>query len=110
MSKVQDAGKCINCVKGGHQRRNCKSRKCISCKKGHHILLHFDKKQSLLGSAVKNPDFHHVFLATVIFQVIDQHGNWIKVGAVLDSGSQVNLTKISGIGANFVEAKRRSMI
>ena len=32
---------CFNCLRSGHNSRNCKSNKrCLSCKKSHHSLLH----------------------------------------------------------------------
>ncbi|XP_053956407.1 uncharacterized protein LOC128862029 [Anastrepha ludens] len=37
---------CLNCLKGGHQMRDCKSGSCRVCQLKHHTLLHFDRTSS----------------------------------------------------------------
>lgn len=125
--KVRNSGKCINCLRDGHSRKDCKLSTCAECKKKHNVLLHFEKKTALFGSAIKNPTFEHVFLATVIIHVIDINGNATEVRAILDSGSQINVISekihkrigiaynpasmtIEGIGTYSVESKKRSAI
>lgn len=46
---------------------------------------------ALLGSAVDNPNFAHVFLGTVVLHVMDKNGVPMKMRALLDSGSQVSV-------------------
>lgn len=130
-NKAKDLKKCVNCLKTGHSAKTCTSRKCGKCNKLHNTMLHFEKKvqtkTALLGSAVKNAGFKHVFLATVIIHITDKYGKEVKARALLDSGSQLNMvtekffrktglktkdTKmtISGIGTSEIKATRTAIL
>lgn len=78
-NKVKKANKCIQCLESGHQPKECTRAKCSTCGRPHHTLLHFpqnDNQQAtnLLGSAMRNPGFQHVFLGTAIVHVHDANG------------------------------------
>ncbi|XP_065204029.1 uncharacterized protein LOC135834119 [Planococcus citri] len=38
--RVRDAKLCVNCFRGGHWAKVCRSSKCKQCGKAHHTLLH----------------------------------------------------------------------
>lgn len=72
--KIIRQKKCVNCLKSGHLSRNCTAEKCKKCKKAHNTLLHDYYAQkvettALLGTAVENDAFEHVFLATAIIEI-----------------------------------------
>ncbi|XP_055542941.1 uncharacterized protein LOC129728522 [Wyeomyia smithii] len=47
MEKIRAAGICFNCLRKGHQSRNCPSLKsCRKCQKRHHTQLHEDSVAS----------------------------------------------------------------
>lgn len=50
LREVKRLGLCINCLKAGHQTKDCQSSSCRTCDKKHNTLLHISC-QSSLGEA-----------------------------------------------------------
>lgn len=106
----------------------CEEAKCGKCQRPHNTLLHFERKMTaLLGSAVRNENFEHLFLGTAIIYVMDNNGIPMKMRALLDSGAQVNVIsekmfnksglsstptkmEIVGLGEVVTESHKRSQI
>ncbi|XP_054746100.1 uncharacterized protein LOC129250502 [Anastrepha obliqua] len=103
---------CLNCLKKGHQIRDCKSGPCRSCQAKHHTLLHFDRLSippttqcqapctisesnartaSLsVTSHTHTPSPDVVLLASAIVLIKNRAGTFIPCRALLDSGSQLH--------------------
>ncbi|XP_055623164.1 uncharacterized protein LOC129766610 [Toxorhynchites rutilus septentrionalis] len=62
---------CINCLKGGHMAKDCRSSLCRTCGRKHHSMLHFPP-----------------LTAWTLIRVRDVHGVYHFARALLDSGSQ----------------------
>ncbi|XP_066153054.1 uncharacterized protein [Euwallacea fornicatus] len=102
VGKVKQLKVCFNCLKPGHFVKDCQLRNCTKCQAKHHTLLHFEPVKvqedapkpvesfehqvSLSSLSSKN----HVFLSTVLVDVVSAEGKRLKVRALLDSGSQSN--------------------
>lgn len=55
LEKVRTAGVCFNCLRKGHQSKECpSSNHCKKCQKHHHTLLHGDKEGSVKQDAKSN--------------------------------------------------------
>ena len=88
---------CFQCLKSGHRSDTCTEPKCIYCKRPHHCMLH---KESWNSSVLKgcNNSFEdqksgrplRCFLPVVNATVIGEN-NRIRVTAMLDSGSELNV-------------------
>ncbi|XP_053698991.1 uncharacterized protein LOC128745961 [Sabethes cyaneus] len=121
LAKVREKRVCFNCLRKGHQGKNCPSDKtCFKCKRRHHSLLHLEEKpqateenspaqveasamqdenkqpsQSQLTTATcsssKTRPKQHVLLLTAVVDVIDANCNSHPVRVLLDSASQANL-------------------
>ncbi|XP_066157588.1 uncharacterized protein [Euwallacea fornicatus] len=100
--KVKQLKVCFNCLKPGHSVKDCRLRNCSKCPAKHHTLLHFEpvrvqddapkpveslEHQVSLSSLSSD---NHVFLSTVLVDVVSAEGKRLKVRALLDSGSQSN--------------------
>ena len=128
---IRKMKKCGNCLKDGHIANECKGRKCIKCGKAHNSLLHYETTKKspavLVSSQKQNQGMEHVFLATVMVDIIDKYGRPMKARALLDSGAQINLMtdkmqkklgvvykktdlEVQGIGAAKTEARKRLTI
>ncbi|XP_053961109.1 uncharacterized protein LOC128865111 [Anastrepha ludens] len=107
---------CLNCLKGGHQMRDCKSGSCRACQLKHHTLLHFDRTSSastsISGPVTQPPTLKSntiaatssvpghaltsrspsdaVLLATAVIFVKNRAGTFVPCRALLDSGSQLH--------------------
>ncbi|XP_053964178.1 uncharacterized protein LOC128867103 [Anastrepha ludens] len=107
---------CLNCLKGGHQMRDCKSGSCRACQLKHHTLLHFDRTSSastsISGPVTQPPTLKSntiaaissvpghaltsrspsdaVLLATAVIFVKNRAGTFVQCRALLDSGSQLH--------------------
>ncbi|XP_049308578.1 uncharacterized protein LOC125777516 [Bactrocera dorsalis] len=105
---------CLNCLKKGHQMRDCKSSNCRKCHSKHHTLLHFNRLPSansndlpLISNSVQanamtatlptQPDISAsrspsdvVLLATAIVLVKNRAGTFVPCRSLLDSGSQIH--------------------
>ncbi|XP_017470093.1 PREDICTED: uncharacterized protein LOC108361844 [Rhagoletis zephyria] len=105
---------CLNCLKAGHQMRDCKSGSCRKCQSKHHTLLHFDRTNiaspATRGAASQSTTAQSnamiatspvlpqaltsqspsdaVFLATAIILAKNRAGTFVPCRALLDSGSQ----------------------
>lgn len=159
LSVIREAKLCFNCFSPYHIKDNCKSRySCQTCSEKHNTLLHFEstgvpgssqtgnhsssgsesqaekeQKQKSLSSLSARAAEGHVFLATAMVLVFNNHGRSHECRVILDSGSQVNfvskrlvnllklpvqktLLPVSGIGASqlnsgsSVELKVRSRV
>ncbi|XP_053968951.1 uncharacterized protein LOC128870362 [Anastrepha ludens] len=112
--KAKKLSLCLNCLKGGHQMRDCKSGSCRACQLKHHTLLHFDRTSSastsISGSVTQPPTLQSntiaatssvpghaltsrspsdaVLLATAVIFVKNRAGTFVPCRALLDSGSQ----------------------
>ncbi|XP_053699167.1 uncharacterized protein LOC128746143 [Sabethes cyaneus] len=125
LAKVREKRVCFNCLRKGHQGKNCPSDKtCFKCKRRHHSLLHLEEKpqateenspaqveasamqdenkqpsQSQLTTATcsssKTRPKQHVLLLTAVVDVIDANCNSHPVRVLLDSASQANLVSRS---------------
>ncbi|XP_055622774.1 uncharacterized protein LOC129766280 [Toxorhynchites rutilus septentrionalis] len=123
VSKVKQIGMCFNCLRKGHQIRDCPSDKsCSKCGKKHHTMLHFEREfctepksqssntsektasvsaipespVSTACSSIQRPT-KQVLLMTALVSVASKSGKIFKLRALLDSGSQVNLVSESAI-------------
>lgn len=98
---------CCRCLTKGHYANQCDKESC-SCGSNHHRLLHSEKKdvngdckdtgkvvlslqKQLYSNSVDLNENGFVFLGTVLINVCDKKGRYIKCRAILDSCSQVNL-------------------
>ncbi|KAK9685263.1 putative peptidase (DUF1758) [Popillia japonica] len=104
MEQVRKFRLCVNCLKGGHFSRQCRSSMCRKCGLKHNTLLHDDKivdKQSQNESKHTSENseneatclssynsLKHVLLSTAYIQVMDHQQKLHTARAVLDSGSQ----------------------
>lgn len=96
---------CLNCLRGGHFCRFCRSSPCVKCKIKHNVLLHSDvakppensenqgNKQNQQVALVSDSNVH-VFLSTVLLEIQDKNGTWHVCRALLDSGSQSNFLSL----------------
>lgn len=133
LKKVKDGRRCINCLKIGHNAKDCKSRGCKTCNRKHNSLLHDENKiqkdtqKSLVGAAMNKNREKHVFLATAIVKILDKNQIPIYARALLDSGSQLNIMtenlknrlgvahrkssmKIAGIGNVDTASTKRAIV
>ncbi|XP_062533633.1 uncharacterized protein LOC134202631 [Armigeres subalbatus] len=127
VTKAKQVGLCFNCLRKGHQSRICPSDKvCSKCSKRHHTMLHFEQvsqaepeQQSDSGESgstevkivstllPENPvstacssvqrRAKQVLLMTALVNVVAKSGKSLKLRALLDSGSQVNLISDSAV-------------
>ncbi|XP_036345845.1 uncharacterized protein LOC118755102 [Rhagoletis pomonella] len=112
--EVKQLALCLNCLKKGHQMRDCKSGSCRNCQSKHHTLLHFERSaptatspQGLtLKSATAQPNAMTaalsassqaltspsdvVLLATAVIFVKNRAGTFVPCRALLDSGLQLH--------------------
>ncbi|XP_066156028.1 uncharacterized protein [Euwallacea fornicatus] len=100
--KVKQLKVCFNCLKPGHSVKDCRLRNCSKCPAKHHTLLHFEpvRVQDDASKPVESLEHqvslsslssdNHVFLSTVLVDVVSAEGKRLKVRALLDSGSQSN--------------------
>ncbi|XP_036344786.1 uncharacterized protein LOC118754023 [Rhagoletis pomonella] len=114
LREVKKLSLCLNCLKTGHQIRDCKSGSCRACQSKHHTLLHFERSTASLinsqaeassaatvqsnamtaslsvsPSAPVSPS-DAVFLATAVVLVKNRAGSFVPCRALLDSGSQLH--------------------
>ncbi|XP_053968078.1 uncharacterized protein LOC128869537 isoform X2 [Anastrepha ludens] len=106
--KAKKLSLCLNCLKGGHQMRDCKSGSCRACQLKHHTLLHFDRTSSastsISGSVTQPPTLKSntiaatssvpsdaVLLATAVIFVKNRAGTFMTCRALLDSGPNIRL-------------------
>ncbi|XP_062542065.1 uncharacterized protein LOC134210058 [Armigeres subalbatus] len=124
MVEVKQKGLCFNCLRKGHQIRGCPSDKsCSKCAKKHHTMLHYEqvspletRQQSSSGSAMTKTGsaaisednvstacfgvqrrVKQVLLMTALVNVASRSGKIVKLRALLDSGSQVNLVSEAAV-------------
>lgn len=112
---------CVNCLRGNHITRDCKSSNCLKCGKHHNTLLHRDdvaneeyerrneashENQTAAMHCIHEHDTH-VFLSTALVDIIDNQGNKHAYRALLDSGSQSNF--ISDRVCKQLKIKRQSV-
>ena len=91
LNTVRTNSLCMNCLKGGHFSKNCKSsHRCRTCQRPHHTLLHVDDtatpSQTVVSSntATSNPN---VLMMTCQVLVKAPDGIKVRVRALLDSAS-----------------------
>ncbi|XP_043064355.1 uncharacterized protein LOC122320273 [Drosophila ficusphila] len=110
--KARDLALCFNCLKKGHQMRNCRSGCCRVCGSKHHSLLHPGSQPSTdvqrapvaelstpnaiasspsISLLAQNLDSDSVFLPTAAISIQSRSGAWIPCRTLLDSGSQVHV-------------------
>ncbi|XP_054746731.1 uncharacterized protein LOC129251357 [Anastrepha obliqua] len=114
LGDVKKLALCLNCLKAGHQMRDCKSGSCRTCQSKHHTLLHFNRSTASLTesqadasslstirasamtasiSASLNAPVSPsdgVLLATAVILVKNRAGIFVSCRALLDSGSQLH--------------------
>ncbi|XP_053969222.1 uncharacterized protein LOC128870595 [Anastrepha ludens] len=114
LGEVKKLELCLNCLKAGHQMRNCKSGSCRTCQSKRHTLLHFYRStasltdsqadassvatirssamtasiSASLNAPVSPSDA--VLLATAVILVKNRAGIFVSCRALLDSGSQLH--------------------
>lgn len=107
---VRNHGLCINCLRPSHHVKNCtSSSRCRTCNFSHHTLLHFEKasavkdnspgvdlaqpSSSLVHTGLVNnatPINTTILLSTAEVNVLDSFGNYRKIRALIDNGSQAS--------------------
>ncbi|XP_043865078.1 uncharacterized protein LOC122757320 [Drosophila mojavensis] len=133
LNEVRKAGLCLNCLKGGHQSRQCGSRSCRVCGVKHHTLLHLGHSStsqaaipphqqsstsrvqtipqpSAPATTLLSKDRHSdvVLLATAVVLARNRFGELVPCRALLDSGSQLHL--ITARFANLLQLKRTKSV
>ncbi|XP_045541631.1 uncharacterized protein LOC123723122 [Papilio machaon] len=116
---------CINCLKRGHNVKECRSSSCRQCRKRHHTLLHFSSQpaanvsvQTAVATAEDNPIIANiassqpeiqVLLSTAVIEVVNPETNKKqKARCLLDSGSQATFITKSlkeRLGLNVIPTK-----
>jgi len=113
LQEAKRLGPCINCLKVGHQVRQCNSSNCHACGSKHHTLINlvnlasFSSQEgaqlqealpsaspSALPSTVliaQELSNDIVLLATASVLVKNRSGAFVPCRALLDSGSQLHL-------------------
>ena len=95
---------CVNCLTGGHYKRQCKStHKCKICHKPHHTLLHIEPQTNYTSEGSMAPkDTTHVssntamklksnaLLMTCRVSVITPDGSSVEARALLDNASSAS--------------------
>ena len=112
--KVKILKVCFNCLRLGHQTKDCKSKNtCQKCQKKHHTMLHDDsirktseKVQSNLST--KWGDSFCTLLPTAMVNVISSDNSIISCRALLDSGSQSSF--ITESCAQLLNLKRKKQM
>ncbi|XP_024882947.1 uncharacterized protein LOC112461799, partial [Temnothorax curvispinosus] len=119
-------GACLNCLRTGHQSKNCSSAwTCRTCHAKHHSLLHFEQSNAPpvppaqdAATPAKSEDKAIismasvangvVLLSTVRAEAIDVHGNPFSVRILLNSASQANFVTESCLQrGGFARTKHR---
>lgn len=91
---VREHNYCFNCLFKNHSVKDCPcSFSCQVCKKRHHTLVHEDEAQITAAFMKACHTSQYVpktmgLLPTAVMKCQDQFGNFQKVRALLDSGSQ----------------------
>lgn len=110
LERAKNAQLCLNCLKTGHNNKNCRHTTCCkTCEGRHHTLLHINYQGANLprevtshstltpiepSTSVTNCSFSNVpaptqvILSTALINVYDQYNNIHTARALLDSGSQ----------------------
>lgn len=86
LAAVSQAKLCKNCLRTGHDSKNCKSG---NCKERHNSLLHNTNTEVVLSTTISHSS--QTLLSTAQVTVVDNSGNQHSCRAVLDCGSQINL-------------------
>lgn len=93
---VRKNGLCFNCSRSGHMVSSCRAGRCPKCQRRHHVILHpahsnsggnISSNARVVSSCLGEP---HIWLATVLIDVIDASGKHHLCRAMLDQGSQAN--------------------
>ena len=120
---------CFNCLRSGHQKRDCKSAgRCQACKEQHHTTLHLQRtsppaaantvsiltsdsvpfrphSQQEPPSSIHSPAVNAacssqpVLLATALVSLISPHGHRLTSRALLDQGSELSFIRESLVQA-----------
>ena len=92
--KVKLLKLCFNCLRLGHQTKDCKSKNtCRKCQKKHHTMLHDDTFAKPTEKTQSNHSTERGYgfctlLPTAMIKVISADNTVISCRALLDSGSQ----------------------
>ena len=82
---------CMNCLRGGHISKNCKSSHCCrTCQRPHHRLLHVDDTTTPFKTVVSSNTATinlNVLMMTCQVLVKAPDGTKVRVRALLDSAS-----------------------
>lgn len=104
LNLIKSSRRCINCMEPFHNASQCYSASCKKCNKRHHTLLHEDEIRPI--SSTKKEDKESVTVATTVTSAADKpptllgtanvfiknkNGQPVKVRALLDPGSQLNI-------------------
>ncbi|XP_054725518.1 uncharacterized protein LOC129235611 [Anastrepha obliqua] len=88
---VKKLALCLNCLKAGHQMRDCKSGSCRTCQSKHHTLLHFNRSTaSLTDSQADASSVATIRSTTAVILVKNRAEIFVSCRALLDSGSQLH--------------------
>ncbi|XP_071576422.1 uncharacterized protein [Temnothorax nylanderi] len=133
---AREQGLCLNCLRAGHNLRNCSSTfTCRSCRAKHHSLLHFGQASvpplaaaPAVTPVVDNPaapvdtgdkpivsmasiSNRVVLLSTVRAEALDVHGRAFPVRILLDSASQANfVTESCAQRGGFSRTRHRATV
>lgn len=101
MIQASKASLCLNCLRPGHAKVDCRLGTCRKCQKQHNTLLHFEKQEEVEQNSpteptVKNPSsgLYHVrvpsqiYLATAVVDIFDNKGQLQPCRVMIDGGAQ----------------------
>lgn len=100
-NKAKELKLCLNCLRKGHFVAFCKSSRCRTCKRKHHTLLHEETSSEAASQSPESKvdvtpttvttfssNIGNVLLSTAIVKIKDYKGNFHRIRALLDPGSQ----------------------
>lgn len=93
VQKIVELGLCLNCLKRGHSKEECKRSRCPYCQEAHHSRLH---PEPVASTSKGQPNFcvvsnRQILLNTALIYVYDSNGNKHLCRCLIDSGGMSSL-------------------
>ena len=92
IKRVRELGLCWNCLKKGHNARDCKQDRCFICKRSHNKLLHVKEvaKEHSVTTHCRANENAQVMLTTAVVNLVSNAGKDVRARALLDVGADSN--------------------